>query len=270
VGPIDPAVCVLCLHDKKGDGLQLFVNFAMHLDSIGGNHVSADYPAYMTNMLQEAFGEQCAVLFGTGCCGDINRGFLPGFPNRDGVEYARNLGAILGGEAIKACHMLEPSEAVQLGSCIEELTIPIRQYGEDELALARRALEDGDTLFTTDHWTEQHWYPPEVARLYAQEAIHINELPPEVTTLVQVLRIGDVAIVGLPGEMFVEIGLDIKQNSPHKYTFIVELANDYVGYVPTERAFDEGGYEVRLARSSKLAPQARRMLTDTALRLLAQ
>ena len=57
------------------------------------------------------------------------------------------------------------------------------------------------------------------------------------------VRIGNVAFVGLPGELFCEFGMDIKKHSPAKHTMVIELANDVIGYIPTENAFEQGGYE---------------------------
>jgi neutral ceramidase len=85
---------------------------------------------------------------------------------------------------------------------------------------------------------------------------------------VQVLAIGDAALVGIPGELFVEFGLEIKQRSPFAHTYVAGLANGCVGYLPTRRAFQAGGYETRLARSSKLTPEAGERLTAVALDLL--
>jgi hypothetical protein len=63
-------------------------------------------------------------------------------------------------------------------------------------------------------------------------------------TWVQAVRIGDVALVGVPGEFFTLLGEDIKRRSPFRYTYVFELANDYIGYVPDMHAFDRGGYQV--------------------------
>ena len=48
----------------------------------------------------------------------------------------------------------------------------------------------------------------------------------------------------MPGELFVEIGLAIRSNSPVKFTMVVGYAEDAIGYIPTDRAFEEGGYEL--------------------------
>ena len=75
-------------------------------------------------------------------------------------------------------------------------------------------------------------------------------------------------MVLLPGEVFVEIGLEVKERSPFERTLVSAYCNDYsVSYVPTARAYDEGGYEPRWAR---VAPGADRVLVDAALELLEE
>jgi hypothetical protein len=63
-------------------------------------------------------------------------------------------------------------------------------------------------------------------------------------TWISVMRVGDVAIVGVPAELFTQLGIDIKRRSPFRYTFIAELANDYVGYVANADAYRLGGYQI--------------------------
>jgi hypothetical protein len=63
-------------------------------------------------------------------------------------------------------------------------------------------------------------------------------------TWVQALLVGDIALVGVPGEFFTTLGQEIKRRSPYRYTYVLELANDYIGYVPDRAAFDRGGYQV--------------------------
>jgi len=82
---------------------------------------------------------------------------------------------------------------------------------------------------------------------------------------VQVFRIGDIAVVSLPGEVFVELGLAIKKSSPFKYTFIIENSQSEIGYAPDEKAFDQGAYEVNVSRMKKGENEK---LVGAALRLL--
>jgi hypothetical protein len=83
---------------------------------------------------------------------------------------------------------------------------------------------------------------------------------------VQVIALGDdIAWVGLPGEVFTELGLAIKTASPFRFTVVAELANDSIGYVPNLKAYDQGAYEVI---SSRVGPGSGEMLVDAAVRLL--
>jgi hypothetical protein len=87
-------------------------------------------------------------------------------------------------------------------------------------------------------------------------------------TEIQVLRIGDVYIVGLPGEVLVEIGLEIKAKAGIENLFVVSLANDAVGYVCPRAAYKEGGYEP--GAGTNLAPGTGEIVTERALQLIEQ
>ncbi len=95
----------------------------------------------------------------------------------------------------------------------------------------------------------------------AQAIGHALGAPEEI----QALRVGETAIVGLPGEIFVEIGLEIKQRSPFPRTLVGELANDNPGYIPTPKAFEEGSYEVYTTPAS---PETAPSMIESALQLL--
>jgi hypothetical protein len=84
---------------------------------------------------------------------------------------------------------------------------------------------------------------------------------------VQAICLGnEVAIVCLPGEVFVDLGLAIKRGSPFRTTFVIELANSVETlYVPTRAAYAGGGYEVT---NSAVQAGSGEMLVEAALRLL--
>jgi neutral ceramidase len=89
-----------------------------------------------------------------------------------------------------------------------------------------------------------------------------------ITTEIQALKLGDVYILGLPGEVLVEVGLEIKRRTNLQKLFIVTLANDAVGYVCHSRAYDEGGYEP--GSGTRLAKGAGEIMVEQALALLAE
>ena len=75
-----------------------------------------------------------------------------------------------------------------------------------------------------------------------------------------------IAIVGIPGELFVELGLALKANPHFARTFVAGYCNDLIGYIPTRAAYPEGGYEVE---TSRIAPGSGETIVDTALAALA-
>jgi len=83
---------------------------------------------------------------------------------------------------------------------------------------------------------------------------------------VQVFRLdAETAIVCLPCEIFVELGLDIKKNSPFKKTMVISICNDRPSYMPTKKAFTEGSYEIT---NSRLKSGSGEMLVEAAGKLL--
>jgi len=105
--------------------------------------------------------------------------------------------------------------------------------------------------------------------IYAREILKLSKIENrDVETEIQVIQIGDTLIATLPGEVFVEFGLKIKKSSPFSNTMVFGLANDMIGYIPTEVAFSEGGYEIKTAWSSKLDPKAGDVLASKVIELI--
>jgi hypothetical protein len=86
-------------------------------------------------------------------------------------------------------------------------------------------------------------------------------------TNMSITALGDIAIVGIPGEPFVEFGLALKGNRYPAHTLVAGYCNDLIGYLPTRDAYGEGGYEVATAR---VASGSGEMITDIALAELAR
>ena len=84
------------------------------------------------------------------------------------------------------------------------------------------------------------------------------------------LRIGEVAFLFIPGELFVEIGLAIRENSPFGFTALAGYAEDWIGYLPTEQAFGEGGYELGPGAWAKVGRGSEQILRTKALALLSE
>ncbi len=250
-GPVDPDLPFILISKDKTPVGSLTV-FAMHLDTVGGTEYSADYPGHLAYELRREFGEKFISVFGTGTCGDIN--------HIDASGRRRNHARLIGQQlAVSVLSVRErgPLTAPALAAASGQLVLPLRKVSAEQIAAARANMPrigSSDLPFLTQ-----------------VDAVSTLDLSRRGTTLdaeVQVFRLDhDLAVVLLPGEIFVEFGLAIKQASPFKHTLVIELSNDNPAYIPTEKAFKEGSYETV---NSRIAPGGGERLVAEALRLLKQ
>jgi hypothetical protein len=192
-----------------------------------------------------------------GCCGDVNNvNVHADYVERKAYRQRERVATILAAEVMKVLQRTQFAPEARLGAELTTLTLRRRQPTTEQLASAEKLLHDEPKGTTAKH-------------AYAREWLHMRANPVlEDETYISAMRIGELALVGLPGEIFVEHGLAIKQRSPFKHTCVVELANDWIGYIPTTRAFTEGSYETELIYSSRSQPEAGDRMVETALRLL--
>jgi len=257
-GPVDRELGLLGFRSPEGDPLAMYINYSLHyVGSAPGNHVSADYFARVDQNLRRALGVPLAIL-ANGTTGDVNNCDFSGpAPQHDIVDgQAVKVAGIVASAAARAYHEAQTVEDVTLGGAIEEVTVNRRRLDPEQLAQDEKAIANMDRM------------RPTYDEVYAFERLELAKEPLQQKTWVQALRIGDVALVGLPGEIFVEFGLEIKDKTPIKPTFCTSLANDWVGYVPTPKAMEEGSYETQTARSSKLTAEAGPDMVRAALELL--
>ncbi|MDH5604143.1 MAG: hypothetical protein OEY51_09385, partial [Cyclobacteriaceae bacterium] len=95
--------------------------------------------------------------------------------------------------------------------------------------------------------------------------IHERESKPFEAEVIAFALGNDFAVVGLPGEIFTELGMYIRERSPFKYTIVASLTNGDIGYVPDRKAYLEGNYE---PISSRVAPGSGEVLVERALKML--
>lgn len=252
-GPTDPELGVLAFSEDDQDPFAVIVNYSLHIDVTSGNLISADYPAVITETLRGVFGEQCIVLFVNGACGNINH--VPYLLDRPwpykGVLKSRQIGRALGGKALGIIEKALYSADHSVDCETEILDVPFYPWDdvlESRVAVAKAA--------ATPNFFEKALLD------------RIEKWDPQGTQAVetQALRFGDAVFCSAPGELFVEWGMQIKKWSQHPYTFIAELANDSVGYIPTFEAFRRGGYEATPVVSVKLTPALGQLVTDADFR----
>lgn len=255
-GPIDPEIPTLFVERSDGQPIAVLANYALHYVGAPGHMISADYFGMFAEELQKLAGANFVAMLANGCCGDINN--IDVHHRREDTRpfaQTRKVARMVAENVWETRTGVEMRDNLSLSAAITEVACPIRKPPPDALAAYRVKWENaGDTPTLEEH--------------YAHERLLVSQWPDERVTPVQAFRIGDCAIVALTGEIFCQLGLDLKAASPLKPTFIIELANDYTGYIPTRIGHAQGGYETELARSSYLASGTGEQMVEAARQLL--
>jgi hypothetical protein len=257
-GPTDPRVPVVYFESPDHKPLASYTNFAMHLDTTGGNLVSADYPFTLHQSLARVKGPDMVSLFTIGTAGNINHVDVSWSDPQHGPSEAARIGTILAADVLKTLRHVEPLKGSGIRCASRIVTLEWAPITDADIQQARKTA----VKFGKDR-------PTFLERVKAFKVLDIqsrNSKPLQAE--VQVIALGDdVAWIGLPGEIFVELGLSIQQHSPFAHTIIAELANGNLGYVPNRDAYPQGNYEVV---NSRCAEGSGEKLAETAIDLLKQ
>lgn len=275
-GPVAPFVDVLRV-DEKDTGKPIATLFchACHPVVMGPDnyYISADYPFYAQDFL--GVNTDSIAMFVNGCCGNINA------HPRGTFEIAKMLGVRLGSAALKAyTEISELSSDVTLSYVKEHFQLPVEE--PPSLEECRKQVEERKAALEYAKELKDHesrrWAVPNAQwflsiaeqRLSAVESGQRDlALPIEIDAI----RINDIGLVSLPGEIFVEIGLEISKRSPLKTTIVVSNSNGSIGYVPTEEEFSKGGYEVEYAiaryKGLRMLPDTDKKLIENALKTIS-
>jgi hypothetical protein len=282
--------------------LGLLVNFGLHPAIVGGTVIGGDFPHFLETGVQRLLGPggngvgavvarrdqalaggEPVVVFANAPCGDVNHIDVSHRQPQSGFAEAARVGTILAAEVVQgACRLVPdwalpsvPDGATAAGGAVyvrgarRAVELALRRPTPEQVAWARQAargrmtmipgqglevVEAHRILALAEGWTGE-------TRSTEVQALVVGASPPGSGTAAPAL-----AMVGLPGEVFAELGLAIRERSPFPHTLVLGLANEAIGYVPTRRAYDEGGYE---PTSSRLQPGSGEHLVDAALELLA-
>jgi len=226
--PDDPEAWVVRVENTEGHIIGSMVNFACHAVS------GSAFTDWFYSISADYPGEMMRVVeqLEGGVCLFTSGTAGDIVPLRRGRKPRYEIGRALAGEAIRRVQFVQTSGDIDIKAKTQEVTLPIRRD------LSPDRIIDADKNKT------------------------------HITTEIQVLRIGDIYILGLPGEILVEIGLEIKKKAGLESLIIAELSNDTIGYVCHSQAYEQGGYEV--VSGTNLAKGAGEIIISHALELLAQ
>lgn len=262
-GPSDPELGMMALRNASGEVLSVLLHYTCHpVHQISEFFISADWPGAWADRMIERMGPQCVPVVLNGPCGNIN-------PWDPYAERPADDAALMGeGLASSAQRLMDQgidfSEDVVLDWRIATIRLPLRELKEAELTAARAYVADHpEPKWRNDVFLDDKWvYASGMIDLWEQK-----QRQPYAEYEIQAVRLGDCAIVGLPGEPFAEGGLRIKLQSPARRTFVAH--NTYfAGYIPTKEAFAHGGYETRTSNWSKFTPEALDQIVEASVRLL--
>lgn len=253
IGELDKRINVLRF-DREGMRPLILVNFGLHADTVNGEMLSADWPYWLKKTLDSALdGADCMFICGAqGDAGSTN--VHPDSADMNDTEIsfdnemkspgmARFVGRAIAGSVLQVYDKVYYTPVDKLELITRTVPVKLNVPEPHEIPLAReykRLHESG-----RDH--EIPYTAMELTTVVA-EALRIckYENSPEFLDLSMLgLRIGPVALIGIPGEPFTQVGVEIKRDQNFALVLPCGLTNGYEGYFPTKEAYDEGGYEAR-------------------------
>ena len=259
-GTIDPEVAMMFVEaTDDGTPISAVANFSLHyIGTDNSNALSADYFGHFDRLMRHYLGDTCISLLWNAASGQINNTDFSGRTKwtASGHQQAVKMANVLAGHFIVEKQLMEMHETLDLSGDLATLTFQRKEITADDLKVAEQVLSVPQGTYDAYEtgpfsWVVGQPIPHALVDVYAHECQRLAKLPTQMTAPVQVIRLGEAAIVALPGEVFVETGMNIKSKSDAKPTFLVSLANGYIGYICTDKALiEEGGYETWAAKSS--------------------
>ncbi len=264
-GLVLPWVDVISVRTADGRPLAVMFGHAAHAVCLGADNtlISADWPGAAQRAVERALPGATA-LFVQGCCGNIN------CHPRGSFELAERLGLAIAGAALKAASAGEHRSDVQIHWASRTIHLPLAGPPPVEEAerLVEWAREEKRKNARSDNYGMRKFRDGMIRWAEAVLEYARRGSAPPVPFEIQVVRIGDCCIVGLPGEVFAEYAVDIAAGIPATLCFVAGYTNGNIGYVPTAHAFEEGGYEVdtayRFYTTLPLTPECERLILEAA------
>ena len=279
-GPADAEVVALGAYRANGTAIAFILNYPCHGVVLCEDNLlySRDWPGFAMDEIEAAAASAASPrpisIFIQGATGNIDP------RSRGNFEVAEQHGRTMGRAAFDALQRASSLADTRIAARRIALNLALKDLSA-ELALARDCVAQtqasldnhrGGDGYQLKRLRDHH--AQSLAALAALEAIEeqnrrdrrVDLKRRRLATAMTLVTIGDLAIVGIPGELFVELGLVLKANPHFARTFVAGYCNDLIGYIPTRAAYAEGGYEVDTAR---IAAGSGETIVETALSALA-
>jgi neutral ceramidase len=266
-GPTDPDITIISVQDPKRKPIALFANYSLHyVGGLAGGQISADYYGEFARVMPSRVhgDENFVAMMSNGTSGDINNiPFGITRPPREPFEQIRIVAQKAADTAWFARQKIGKHRAdVSLAMLQRKVVLKYRRATPEQVADAKAVLAIRDKAAIERL--------PRLAKNYAGSTIAAAQRPEDtITVTLQAIRIGDLAVCGIPFETFAETGLDLKKRSPFPQTMVIGLANGRHGYLPTPGQHKLGGYETWLG-TNIVQEDASVILTNNLLEMLAE
>ena len=226
-GPCDHDVEVIKIESLQGDLLAVFVNWPCHGTANGAKNylITGDWPGLAARYLEEDLGGEIVIFATAGASGDINALYGP----NDNFKEITAVGYNLAREVRKVLPGIETQTVEHLNIMQKKLLLP-----------GKKTLPD--------------YFPP--------ESLEEGE---DVEVRLAALRFGDIIFTGISGEVMTEIGMQVKERSPAGSPVVITHCNGSSGYICTDKAFPEGGYEIKVTH---LMPGAEKVIVENLLGMI--
>ncbi|MCW0218669.1 MAG: neutral/alkaline non-lysosomal ceramidase N-terminal domain-containing protein [Prosthecobacter sp.] len=270
--PVDQDVAVMAVRSLADQRpLGLLANYSLHY--VGGNPaISADYYGAFAREIGERLNAGDARYHGkpafVGIMSNGTSGNINNVNFGSSIRYKRNPGEQINivarsvaDAAQGAYEAIQWQKDVTLDSEEVDIDLGVRKASAQEMAQAK------EWMTTIPKDKDGQW--ADKKGIYARETVLLADYPDTVPVKLQAHRIGTLSIAAIPCEVFVQIGLRLKRDTPFVRHFTISLANGYNGYLPTEEDHAMGGYETWRARSSYLEVPAASKITDKLEDMLA-
>jgi neutral ceramidase len=262
-GPTDPTISIIGLREPSGKPISTFCAYSLHyVGGVGDGHISADYYGMFCEALAKlqngADGDPPYVaMLANGTSGDVNNiDFLHPRPAKPAYGQMKDVAEDVARRVNDALTKAEWKDGAELQALYREESIPYRTIDAGLMAWAKETEAKGAALDI-------------VTSSYAARVQKLATAPSPAKVPLQVLRIGDIAIGTTPCETFTETGLEFRRRSPIAHSFMVELNHGYIGYLPTPRHFELGGYET-WPGTNYLEPQASETMLNALMEMATQ
>ena len=280
----DPEVGIIKVEDTRGGLMGVAFIYGCHPSTLDLHNLdfTEDWPYYAIRGIRETVGDDVWVAYFQSAQGDIKVGYTAELsavgaemPVRS-FRYAEVKGNQMVDAVLEALPEIAPAGDSLVGVVNGFFDYPLRTSCPVSLAEARQQEREAN-----ERLAEREKNAPILGKRVIDQAkvdvflaelmvgwaqwIQDNPDPAPISMRQQAILIGDAALVTFPVEVFSEIGLKVKQQSPYDKTFVIGIAGGHGGYLPTKEEFLEGGYAVL---TSRYAPECEQVCIDASLELI--